>query len=285
MLYTNMVVRLELQPIRYFEWKGKTFQQITSSLKENKYSLNEDDKHNIFLPHPVKLYRREISSQTVSGNSRVSSSIDVMNRPNGYLISESTDSTKCKGLANTLDINTSTNIYDNGGSVTISTNANDTIKCFSQADNARRRLRSSGGMIKKYNIDDRKKNYYTSSNQYLYDRNETFTQNQFTYVVSDPNCATPVAKNKPNNQRFYVQGSVSSSDLIARKKYETITDAASKYQTAYGSAVANALAYGVSDTPYTAKDKAGYPMKKTPVFSKYSTEMKQCTVTKISHAI
>ncbi len=281
MLY-NMVARLELQPIRYFEWKGKTFQQITSSLKQNKYTLNTGDKQNIFLPHPVKLYRREISSQTASGNPRVSSSIDVLNQPNGYLVNESS---KCNGLANTLDINTPNNTYDNGGSVTISTNAQDTIKCFSQADNARRRVRSSGGMIKKYNIDDRKKNYYTSSNQYLYDRNETFTQNQFTYVVADPNCTTPVPKNKPNNQRFYVQGSVSSGDLIARKKYETITDAAAKYQTAYGSAVANALAYGVSDTPYTAKDKAGYPMKKTPVFSKYSTEMKQCAVTKLSHAI
>lgn len=275
-----MSARLELQPIRYFQWKGKTFNQITSSLKENTYNLNSKDTHNIFLAHPVKLYRKEIASQTASGNPRVSTSIDELNMPNGYLVNTSAN---CDGLANTLDMTTSTNTYDNGGTVTISTNSQDTIKCFSQADNARRRVRSSGGMIKKYNINNRKQNYYTSSNQYLYDRNETYTQNQFNYTVADTNCNTPIQK--PSNQRFYVQGSVSSGDLIARKKYEAITDAASKYQTSYGSAVANALAYGVSDTPYTAKDKAGYPLKKTPVFSKYSEEMKQCSVTKLSRAI
>jgi hypothetical protein len=29
----------------------------------------------------------------------------------------------------------------------------------------------------------------------------------------------------------------------------------------------------------------GYPLKKTPVFSKHSTEMQQCYVTKIANAI
>jgi hypothetical protein len=36
---------------------------------------------------------------------------------------------------------------------------------------------------------------------------------------------------------------------------------------------------------YTLKDRIGYEMKKTPTFSKYSSEMKQCSVTKFANAI
>ena len=75
---------------------------------------------------------------------------------------------------------------------------------------------------------------------------------------------------KPNNSQFAVQGAVSGSSLILRKKYDTITDVASKLQSAYGSATANALAYGVSENQYTLKDQIGYPIKMTPVVNKYT---------------
>jgi len=268
----------ELQPIAYFNWKGKTFNQITSALKKNTYAISQNDNRNIFNPHPVKLYRREVASTPLTtGNPRVSSSIDEFNMPNGYFVSKTSnlDNAKC----NTLDINTTTNKYDLGQGIQLSTN---TPVCFSQADNARRRLRS-GGMIKKYNINDRKKNYYTSNSQYLYDRNETFDQNQFKYNVTNPGCDAPV--NKPNNSRFYKQGAVSSGDLISRKRYDTITDYAAKFQSAYGNDVANALAYSTNSSTYTIKDKIGYPLKQTPVFPKYSTEMKKCYVTTIANEI
>ena len=92
---------------------------------------------------------------------------------------------------------------------------------------------------------------------------------------------------KPNNPQFAQQGGVSASDLITRKKYNSITNSTAAYRNAngLGSSVANALAYGVPSPGYTIKDKLGYPMKKTPTFSKYSTEMKQCTVTTIANAI
>jgi hypothetical protein len=90
---------------------------------------------------------------------------------------------------------------------------------------------------------------------------------------------------KPNNPQFAQQGGVSSSDLITRKKYNSITNSTAAYRTAFGSAVANALAYGVPSNGYTIKDKIGYPMKKTPTFTKYSTEMKKCTVTTFANAI
>lgn len=90
---------------------------------------------------------------------------------------------------------------------------------------------------------------------------------------------------KPSNPQFAQQGGVNSSDLITRKKYNSITNSTSAYRTAFGGAVANALAYGVPSNGYTVKDKLGYPMKKTPTFTKYSDEMKQCSVTSFANAI
>lgn len=90
---------------------------------------------------------------------------------------------------------------------------------------------------------------------------------------------------KPNNPQFAVQGAVSSGDLINRKKYDTITSVGASYRSAYGNQTANALAYGSSMYGYTSKDKIGYPMKKTPTFSKYKDTMVPCEVSKIAHAI
>jgi hypothetical protein len=82
---------------------------------------------------------------------------------------------------------------------------------------------------------------------------------------------------KPSNPKFAQQGGVSSSSLVSRKKYDTITCNTEIYRSAYGLQVANAMAYGVPANGYTVKDKIGYPMTKTPVFSKYSDEVKSCT--------
>ena len=90
---------------------------------------------------------------------------------------------------------------------------------------------------------------------------------------------------KPNNPQFGVQGAVSSGDLITRKKYDAITNVGASFRSAYGDQTANAVAYGSSMYGYTIKDKIGYPTKKTPTFSKYSSEMKQCSMRKLAHAI
>lgn len=80
---------------------------------------------------------------------------------------------------------------------------------------------------------------------------------------------------KPNNPKFAQQGAVSSGSRIARKKYDTITNSASSYTTAYGLHVANALAYGVPANGYTIKDKLGYPNPNTPVVTS-TGEMRLC---------
>ena len=90
---------------------------------------------------------------------------------------------------------------------------------------------------------------------------------------------------KPNNPQFAQQGAVSAGDLITRKKYNSITNSTAAYRDAFGNHVANALAYGVPSNGYTIKDKIGYPMKKTPTFNNYNSEMKECSVTSFANAI
>ena len=75
----------------------------------------------------------------------------------------------------------------------------------------------------------------------------TFTSNATTSF----NSRYPTLIYKPNNYQFAQQGAVSSSSLVTRKKYNTITTAASSYTSSYGLHVANALAYGVPSNGYT----------------------------------
>jgi hypothetical protein len=279
----DSTARLELNERRHISWKGKTFNQITATLKKNTYTLNKTDRTNIFKATPVKLYRKEIASQTItSGNPRVSSSIQDFETPNGYTIVSSvlTPAGKCTSLANTIDPTIPNSKYEKGGAIELSSTPK---VCFSQADNARRRCRSGGAAIKQYDISNHKNNYYTSSKQYLYDRNQTFEQNQFKYAVADKaDCAAPTVK--MSNNRFYSQGGVSSSDLIARVKYEEITNAAAQTANAYGAETANALAYGVNATIYTNKDRNGYSIIKTPVINKTTGEVTKCITKKLSYA-
>lgn len=70
---------------------------------------------------------------------------------------------------------------------------------------------------------------------------------------------------KPSNPGFGVQGAVDSSTRIHRRKYNTINDVAHSMGTAYGSGTANAMAYGVSETPYSLKQQKGYENTATPI--------------------
>jgi len=76
---------------------------------------------------------------------------------------------------------------------------------------------------------------------------------------------------KPSNPQFGCQGGVDAGSLIARKKYDAITNNGFAYRMALGSGVADAMAYGVSIpgyNVYTLKDKIGYPLKLIPKFPK-----------------
>lgn len=427
-----MSATLNFNPIKYNSWKGKMFYQVSSFLKENMKNDNLTVKL-MMKPLPLTIYRREIGTIGTC-NERISLKID---ETPGYTIQNSK--------------NPSSLVTYKTDDITECTSTNQQ-SCINMPDmDARRRVRSSGMIRRKYNENRNNDTYCTSSSQYLVSRNRTFTQNQYNYIrqgsstskpgttfsktnvysagglshcneiiISDINqnnefsytwvngieysvtipngyynindlnnafknqmktnthffervdngsceyilnityddfkkvvvlqtySATPyfnqifishinqntngiynipmhpldswelnntsnvdfVIKNngfqkvigftagrygesiqyssmkpqvapnyvttnyKPNNPQFGQQGAVSSSTLVSRKRYDTITSVGAKMKAPYGTATANALAYGVTDHQYTLKDKIGFPLKKTPVISKYTGEIK-----------
>jgi len=170
-------------------WKGKTFTQITSFIKNNpgntvgnpiKTALYQKGKKvgtvsfqpNLFLPNSLKIYRREIAN-TIDRTScypRTSSSINEFDQPGGSIVNTSSSS---NGLVNTLDNILPNNKCEEPGSCST---------FLSPSENAKRRCRSSGIISKKNNSSNNYATYYTNANQYLVSRNKTFLQNQYNFI-------------------------------------------------------------------------------------------------------
>ena len=272
-----------------FEWKGKTFSEVTSLLKKNtNYDENNDNYSVFFKPPPLKIYRREIANVSNTSASRKSSTIQSFEVPGGSIVFDSNDN-NCKGVLNTKEFNYNS-IRDNYNPCSVCDEplqgATDStfVRSHSTQDNARRRVRS-GGMNRTKFIANKNntQNYFSSSSQYLHGRNKTFKQNQFNSLRKEgsqtednipvyasntiQSCGTDASGNtsyvpiyyKPNNAKFAQQGGVSSSNRLVRLKYDTITDVGASMTKVYGNHTANALAYGVPVNGYTIKDKIGYP--------------------------
>ena len=420
-------------PPKMVGWKGKYFYQVIATIQKNKNTAKSFGIKQLRKAMPLKLYRKEIhnvSSQTypINCNPRISTKITDMDMPGNTIVTE-TSKTYSNGLVNTLDINQTTLSAENGSCNTIN-------NCFSPAYNARKRVRSSGMIPRKFDKNKNNDTYSTSTQQYLVSRNKTIKQNEFHYIrkgssgiipgpglgssniyspsglshcyqpmisvannnntfsyrwfdgsnsynytvvipdgqydpfslntvfqsaqlqnktyikspsgvnvyllaisynttaqsitlIANPtssaspnysgytkpsgaawiwdgtNTITPYftilnnkfadllgflpgeysngANNtsfcglilpnyvplyyKPNNPEFAVQGAVESSSRIQRLKYDTITRSAALIKSAYGSAAANALAYGVSEQAYTSKTVAGDKVIFTPVIN------------------
>jgi hypothetical protein len=127
----------------------------------------------------------------------------------------------------------------------------------------------------------------TASTTYPYVLNRVSTTNRSVQGSLDPGIQPRYRRiyYKPSNSQFGVQGAVSSSDRLLRKKYDTITTVGSSFRSVFGAQTANALAYGSSAYGYTLKERTGFSMRNTPTFSAYSSVMKQCPVRKFRNAI
>lgn len=172
-----MSARLNLNPIRYTSWKGKTFKQISSSIQKNT-AVDNGSIHNYMRSMPLKIYRREIAidldGDNHCKNSRISSSVDEYMRPNGVITrAYSAPQVGDVGVMNTLDINYSENKYENGSCI---------VAARCQEDNAKRRVRSSGMIKKVFDPARGDLAYFTDSNQYLTSRTKTFKQNLYRHV-------------------------------------------------------------------------------------------------------
>ena len=263
----------------YISWKGKTFGQITSTIQKNKNTSNMENSL-LFLPPPIKLYRRELKTQSTNNNSKkISTSIDLLNRPGSSLVNFQ-DNCDCDGTKQTLDIHLINNRGERG---LCCVEDNETSKMFNPENVARRRTRSSG--INKRPSTVTNAPYCTTSKEYLSTRGKLFNQNQYhflkagdplvkpgapgsennkysvnndgnVYCSSNPNYYAPT-QFKPNNYKFSQDGAVSSSSRTSRLNYNTITTNGDLYTKAYGSEVGNALAYGASSDAYTIKNKYG----------------------------
>jgi len=177
-LNTNEISKSHLNPI--FSWKGKTFTQITSMKRKNPgtITVTSKNKASLFLPNPLKIYRREIANPIDMKNCyrRSSLSIDEFNRPNGSIINTSTQ--KINGLVNTINDIQPNNSCEQPGTC---------LDFLSPSSNAKRRCRSSGIIKQTYNPSNNNASYYTNSNQYLVSRNRSFEQNQYNFIrVGDP---------------------------------------------------------------------------------------------------
>jgi|TARA_B110000091_G_scaffold207972_1_gene246913 hypothetical protein len=262
-------------------WKGRTFGQITSSIQKNENSAAKMEGRLLFMPPPLKIYRRElVTAPLKSQSSKLSTSIDVINQPGSYLVVSNDDDCECKGTIQTLD-------------PLIPNNRTDTYACcnpnamLDPATVARRRVRSSGVMKHTPPSTVTTAPYCTTSKEYLSTRGKTFGQNQFHYMKEGNPLVKPGApgseNNKyalnndgnvycPKNPSFYVEtqfkptnykysqdGGVSSSARTSRLNYNTITTNGGLYTKAYGAEVGAALSYGASSDAYTIKDKIGVP--------------------------
>ena len=288
-----------------FQWKGRTFSQITSILQKNdRNNLSVTSHKAFFKPLPNTGYRREIVTN-INNTKNIHSSVSLLiDQPGSNIVNGSCS--ECIGNPNTLEIHQEKNDSSRPCSAcdvpltegNPEYNNSKYLRSLSQQDNARRRVRSSGMAKPRYDIQKNGRlESFMSSKQYLHSRNKTFRQNQFNNIRIGDSTNTaghpstyenkyasntiqhcngnidPMTKYvpiyyKPNNSKFAQQGGVDSSARLLRLKYDTITKVGNKMREAYGSHTANALAYGVPENGYTIKDKIGYPNICSPKFPK-----------------
>ena len=202
------------------KWKGKTFQQISAGIKFNKtdYSSNIVYGQTLFKALPLKIYRKEIASQdTYHCNPRTSLKIDSFDQPGGTVMSQIPI---VKGLATTIDFN-----YENNSCEHPSKTSKTLPSCniLSPELNAKRRVRSSGMIKRKFNTAANNDMYYTNTNQYLISRNRSYEQNQYFHIRQGN------ANVKPGTN-LSSQNIYSSNGINHCAKFTFQTDASFQYQ-------------------------------------------------------
>lgn len=166
-------------PIKEFGWKGKSFYQVISSIQLNKNNASTLKVNQLRRPLPLNIYRKEIhniKNQTTTKNcsTRISTKITDIDMPGSTIVTE-TAKTYSNGLVNTLDVYPTTLQSENGS-------CNTPNNCFSPQFNARKRVRSSGMIPRKFNLNKNNDVYSTSTQQYLVSRNRSIKQNEYNYI-------------------------------------------------------------------------------------------------------
>jgi hypothetical protein len=248
---------LRQRPSVNIPWKGSTLKEILNGYEKPVRSVQGVDGRFMFNALPQKQYRRQLGAPV---RSRLSQKLSMsQDLPGGQSV---TTDPLC--FANQIYAK-SNSLYDNGNSIVAYTPSSSTSNAGSltQEFNALRRVRSAG-MHPRSNA----RKYSTDTKQYLYSRRGTYAQNMTAQKCNTPlpgTCSNMTPIVKFNNSKFCVQGAVDSSDVILRKKYNTIQKAAFSYVDIYGSgtSIANALAYENAPGGVTAKSIVGYPIPRS----------------------
>lgn len=202
-------------------WKGKTFQQIASSIKKN--TNTAEGTYFASRAQPLKHYRRELvlSDTPNTYNQRISMSVDNVNAPGSTIVNSATCyGTDCvNGIALNIDMNRTEILSERPcypSSTQTPNTGDDPSSDFSQAAFARRRVRSSGVISRKTRPGTTNDMYKTSNAQYLESRGLTFKQNQYNYVKEGNRSAIPgdvmsmnniyVGNNMSNYPKLYITG-------------------------------------------------------------------------------
>jgi len=292
-----MSARLGMNEPAYVSWKKQSFTQITSKIQKNKIQFSNGST-NIFRANPCAIYRREISDISnipCRGNARTSIRVNQFEQPGGsYIATKSYQN--YTGVESILDKKTvkTVNQYNEYAC----NQGPSPSQCLSTQNNALKRVRGSSGVSNKRIQTANgivKQKYCTRHEELLYANNDTFDQNQFNYFIggnANVEAGTPAASNnqyvsagpnhcpvyyKPTNYKYSQNGGVDSSTRMDRLKYDTLNTIGASYKGAFGAAMSNALAYGVTTighTGYTAKDKLGFPPTLIPVISQNGTLQK-----------
>ena len=184
----------------YKSWKGTgTFSNPVGVTAGNIRPLTNNDPTNsapqkFGLPRPIQHYRkgssvnvtspdnltnnRQVKSST--GGSLIGQMIDI---PGGFSIKRDTEELKsdcqtCPGIGIISNWQPITDLTEKPQAETQTLNY-----CCNQERNALKRIRSSNTKLKK--------NYFTSTTNYLYNRCQTFGQKQFNYVSSGTSTVKP----------------------------------------------------------------------------------------------
>jgi hypothetical protein len=234
-------------------------------------------------PGPIKHWRKQLDPQGQSGRSKASVA-NLIDRPGGSIRqAQSDDACKnCDASGNSLFakeyIQTNTPYFplpNSDDKVDLSNNP----KCLACNPESHVIKRATTVLSK---------NYFSDTNAYLRNRCKTYEQKQL--ITQDPsnnyfdengdpawpdeslngpqvynmlNCSNKCGERqttiyKPNNRPFAKQGATSSSNRLAKLKYDTITRNGASFRSAFGREGANAGKYSTStyNTPtYFLKNK------------------------------
>lgn len=198
----------------YVSWKGSDeYANPTSISAGNIRPLTNNDptndavyKHG--LPRPIKHYRRGTIATPDRQTKGVHPSItQTMETPGGFVQNRGlVNDTNCGGNEFISEWSPIQNLTQKPDLSRISC-ATDGRIIGGEANKALRRVRTASTIIKK--------NYYQTSAEHLYNRCKTFDQVESHYSQSALNCETDCPSvYKPSNQKFAMQGAVSSSTRL-----------------------------------------------------------------------